>query len=661
MAATAGVASLWSDLNKYGQNQNYEAALKTVNKLLNELPGEPQAVHCKVVCFLHLNRFTDALHLIRKSATVDVDLSFEQAYCEYRLNRTKEALTTLRSVQNPSLKIKELLAQVLYRLEEHEECFEVYKDLIRNSSDDFEDERETNLSAVVVALQQDKEDDEVICPIREDTYELSYNAACQLLACGKFSEAVAKLHETEELCRKFLEDDPDVTEEEIDAELGVIRVQRGCALQMMGKNDQALKLYNQVIKQRPTDIGLTAVASNNIVACNKDQNVFDSKKKMKVATADGLQHKLTIAQRKVISMNHCLLYMYMNQGEQCIKMAEELQEKNRDSDLPRLIQVAQLCREKHTEKATELLQKSVDDNEDISLRTKLVLAQMYLTQGHVYKACDILKNLGSDDHRPGVVSSLVTLYKHQEDMDEAIEVLDNAVEWYQKNDSDSKDLASMIQICADMHLKHGKPENASRLLEEVYRKNPQDMKTLAQLISAYSKFDQKKAQAISKDLPSVADASADIDVDALESAVSTLGTRYVKKMGKTEQSPKTPKSPERGAGDELIEKKKKKKKKKRLPKDYDPNAVIDPERWLPKRERSYYRGKRKDKRKEIGKGTQGSSAYESDTRVMSSPSASNISSPKPSQSSQPTPTPGPRQQKPQGANKKKKKGKGAKW
>ena len=27
---------------------------------------------------------------------------------------------------------------------------------------------------------------------------------------------------------------------------------------------------------------------------------------------------------------------------------------------------------------------------------------------------------------------------------------------------------------------------------------------------------------------------------------------------------------------------------------------MDPERWLPKRERSYYRGKRKDKRKEIG-------------------------------------------------------------
>lgn len=37
----------------------------------------------------------------------------------------------------------------------------------------------------------------------------------------------------------------------------------------------------------------------------------------------------------------------------------------------------------------------------------------------------------------------------------------------------------------------------------------------------------------------------------------------------------------------------------KMPKN--PDAEIDPERWLPRKERSYYRGKRRDKRKEIGK------------------------------------------------------------
>jgi hypothetical protein len=36
----------------------------------------------------------------------------------------------------------------------------------------------------------------------------------------------------------------------------------------------------------------------------------------------------------------------------------------------------------------------------------------------------------------------------------------------------------------------------------------------------------------------------------------------------------------------------------KLPKNLD--AEIDPERWVPRRERSYYRGKKKDKRKDIG-------------------------------------------------------------
>jgi len=42
------------------------------------------------------------------------------------------------------------------------------------------------------------------------------------------------------------------------------------------------------------------------------------------------------------------------------------------------------------------------------------------------------------------------------------------------------------------------------------------------------------------------------------------------------------------------------------PKNFDPKATPDPERWLPMRERSYFRGRRKGKKKEqIGKGTQG--------------------------------------------------------
>merc|ERR1712098_623966 len=49
-------------------------------------------------------------------------------------------------------------------------------------------------------------------------------------------------------------------------------------------------------------------------------------------------------------------------------------------------------------------------------------------------------------------------------------------------------------------------------------------------------------------------------------------------------SEKTPKTNEDNSG--AVVKKKRSKKKKRLPKNYNPNVDPDPERWLPRRERT---------------------------------------------------------------------------
>lgn len=42
----------------------------------------------------------------------------------------------------------------LYRLERFNECKTVYTDLIRNSQDEYEEERKTNLAAVVASISQ---------------------------------------------------------------------------------------------------------------------------------------------------------------------------------------------------------------------------------------------------------------------------------------------------------------------------------------------------------------------------------------------------------------------------------------------------------------------------------------------------------------------------
>ena len=46
-------------------------------------------------------------------------MTFEKAYCLYRLNRTQESLAVLNKESNPGAKHKELKAQVLYRMERY--------------------------------------------------------------------------------------------------------------------------------------------------------------------------------------------------------------------------------------------------------------------------------------------------------------------------------------------------------------------------------------------------------------------------------------------------------------------------------------------------------------------------------------------------------------
>lgn len=60
-------------------------------------------------------------------------------------------------------------------------------------------------------------------------------------------------------------------------------------------------------------------------------------------------------------------------------------------------------------------------------------------------------------------------------------------------------------------------------------------------------------------------------------------------------------------------KRKKRKRKGKLPKNYDPNVPPDPERWLPRHERSGFRKKRDRRNRDAAmKGTQGAATGASD-------------------------------------------------
>ncbi|KFO60645.1 Signal recognition particle subunit SRP72, partial [Corvus brachyrhynchos] len=622
------------------------------------------ALQCKVVCLIQNGNFKEALGVINthtKVLTSDV-IAFEKAYCEYRLNRIESALKTIQSASQQTDKLKELYGQVLYRLERYDDCLAAYRDLIRNSQDEYEEERKTNLSAVVAAQSTWEKVVPEDLGLREATYELCYNSACALIGQGKLNEAMKKLQKAEELCRQSLSEDSDVTEEDIEAELAIIHGQMAYIMQLQGRTEDALQLYNQIIKLKPTDVGLLAVIANNIITINKDQNVFDSKKKVKLTNAEGVEHKLSKKQLQAIEFNKALLAMYTNQADQCRKLSASLQSQSPEHLLPVLIQAAQLCREKQHAKAVGLLQDFADQHPANAVEIKLTMAQLKIAQGSVTKACMILRSIEELQHKPGMVSALVTMYSHEEDIDSAIEVFTQAIQWYQQYQARSNHGCcvfqpkspvhlSLIREAANFKLKHGRKKEAISDLEELWKQNPKDVHTLAQLISAYSLVDPEKAKVLSKHLPSSDTMSLKVDVDALE---NSHGATYVrKKAGKLTGDNQ---QKEQGQGEV---KKKKKKKKGKLPKNYDPKVTPDPERWLPMRERSYYRGRKKGKKKDqVGKGTQGSTTTGSSELDASRTASSPPTSPRPGSGAAVSATSNvipPRHQKPAGAPATKKK------
>ncbi|XP_065369457.1 signal recognition particle subunit SRP72 [Calliphora vicina] len=642
------IKTAYADVNKFGQNGDFDKAMKAVNRILGVAPDDTTALHCKVICLIQLSKFEEAAKFIEKNKLAS--LVFEKAYCEYRLNKPENALKIIDEAHLPSLppNLKELKTQVLYRLERYEECFESYKEIIKNTSDDYEDERRTNLSAVAanLALDQAKE----IPAIPEETYEQHFNGSCILSNRQKYADAEKKLRNSEKLCRETLEEDG-ATEDEIREELDIIRVQVAYCMQMQGKTKEAAAIYAEVLKNKPKDPALIAVASNNSVVINKDQHVFDSKKKIRSAMADACEYKLTSRQKKAIALNNCLLALFTNASDQVQQFGTKLAHQYPDLVFQSLlIKASQLSKDKKHKEAVELLQKFATStaNKDQAFAAKFAIVQLLLSQGARKEAADVLLSLGESKYKPGVVSALVSLYLGLNNKPAASELLKTAVDWYKKNNVSSADLSDMWRQAAEFHLRGGATETAASSLEELLKLKPNDMKVLAQLVIAYAQFNPKKALEVSRKLPKLETLTTASEIDALEAANWVMSTKAAKKSAnaKIEQSPGTPAAERK--------KNRKRKRKGKLPKNYNAEVAPDPERWLPKYERTGFRKKRDRRAKDIIKGSQGMSTQAAEQYDMSN--RANLGKNSPATPVYQEPTPGPRQQHRKGGHKKKKGG-----
>jgi len=330
-------------------------------------------------------------------------------------------------------------------------------------------------------------------------------------------------------------------------------------------------------------------------------------KKLKSATSEAVEQKLSSDQKKIIGFNKCLLLLHMNKGNEARELLQSLQQQFVDKNMQddegyTLILASLLLREKKIEEAEAML-LDYSRRHPSSTRAPLSLAQIHLGLGDISKVISTLEALEDNvKYRSGMVATRTALYEKQGNIDGAMRVLDDYVAWLDRNPSDSDEYVNCVRSAADYKLKHKRFQEAAVIYERLVKRNRNDMLSLPSLVIAASHFDTSLAEKYDARIPTLQGDST-MNGEMLENLPAPrLGGRQVSSdtsasAGSEMQQDKALKKKQK------LSEKKKKKKKKKLPKNFNPAVTPDPERWLPKWQRSYY--KKRQKKSQMGKGSQG--------------------------------------------------------
>lgn len=599
------IEDLFTNLNRHIVAYEYKQAVKFSDQIIAIAPNDEDAWRCKVIGLIKLDNIDDALKAIQAANKLPIDLNLYKAYCLYRQNKLDEALELLKSQEQTSSTMV-LESQILYRLGRMDACMDVYQKLQKSKVESLE----INIVAGLVSAGRVSEVQETLDALKvkaTSSFELAYNIACSLIEKTKYADAEQHLLTARRIGQETLMED-NFADEDIEIELAPITVQLAYVRQVLGNPQEAMGTYLEVINKNLADEPSLAVAINNLIALKGPKDTSDGLRKFDriieksddaqdFHLAHGLDLKLSPKQKEAIYSNRVLLLLQSNRLEQARELVAALPNMFPSSVMPILLQAAVLVKENKAGKAEEILGQFADKFPEKSKVILLARATIAASAGHPQIAADSLLRVPDIQHMPATVATIVTLKERVGDIDGASAVFDAAIDWWSNAMAEDNKLDVIMNEAASFKLKHGREEEASKIYENLVKSHG-SVEALVGLVTTAARVDVEKAEAYEKKLKPLPGLKS-VDVDKLE---KTAGATYVEDGGNVRNI-------------EIIEEgkaktktKKKRKRKPRYPKGFDPanpGPPPDPERWLPRRERSSYRPKRKDKRAAQVRGSQG--------------------------------------------------------
>ncbi|KAJ1994554.1 Srp72p [Coemansia spiralis] len=622
MISNQPLSFYYSAIKSAIEEGNLALVVDHANTGLKEFPKEAEFAKIEIVALIKQEHPRKALDAILRARTAKLfssnALTYEEAYCHFTLGGYNNAKTALRKAK-PGVAVDRLVAQIAYKSGQFSECIEAYKKLLLTLEPESQEYNDVllNLAAAMAALAQNDGKFLLEDNVNMDggSYELLFNVAAIYLACDKINKALKLIDTASQNARETLVADG-WPENDILSELGPLEALRAVALQKLGKPAEAHSVYSRLISQGFLDNTTRDVVLHNLatlsVSTSKHGNCNVSKAKHKIQIPGRSASSLTHAQRALMQYNMAIVHLRQHQYSTARRLLRNLSKQFSDVAIPHagiVSAIASLHMGNPNKALNELSALSHAYGPVEGVRATLAAAQVAAGFGEIKRSVSILNEWLAKSQSVQLVDlalpaefvyyyfgvSLIAhcLALHQGSAETtAKSVASSAAEHlyaqFVKIEQPSMPLAIAMGDCLSYS---GATEMARECFNKIKANGPQRSaemsfvlaldkrdrgRSIAQLLKGYN----KRAR-VSKFVPGIRARFA------RQFQPRTNGTR--KPTASSIEKSKTTPVFSKGKRSSRYRACRQRKLRQRPPKNYDASRQPDSERWVPLKQRSYYK------------------------------------------------------------------------
>ncbi|KAF0990057.1 hypothetical protein HZS_7092 [Henneguya salminicola] len=551
-------------LKRYIEYDDLEHIVITARKIKIDSKCEFLGNMCESIALIKQEKYNSVIENI-KNTKFEIEMEDILMYCHYMIENYDKIISKYSVLLNLNSFQKNVLFQSLFQIGLYDKAIS----LTSNEFNKFSCEAALNLwgenknRMPLSELNAEQEES-------DDWVQNLYNMSCYLLGIYQYKEALAILTKIRNHVESNIHDFKEMSEK-IQLNYNYCIFKGG-----LSQNEKNSNISYKVLSDR-----MRAIYANNYLATEKNISWFDQKKKLRLIDQCLSCIKFPHHQLKILLFNEFLIYYNSNKVDECQNIKTKYENLfSEPTDIYSILMhfYVQYRNKSLTEPLQLILEKQIlNEKSSTSLLIYMTLFEIH-KQKENYSIClSLLKTITQNYDFPILIAFTFNFIKEKFSMQDALEYLKNSVEQQINKNIIHTSLLYILTIlftrCKDF--KSG--NFYINKLKSIHESEPR----ILALIKLYDYIDISSSSSYLGLSPS------DINIDNEKVNQIEISLSFYRLSSKKKEF-----NPSINKNDT---KPKKKKRNPKLPTNYDPLILPNPERWLPKYERTGYKPKKKDK------------------------------------------------------------------